>query len=65
MEKSYPPFKITKEEADEIMNRQTHLAKQTFEQVPHLDPNAHFVISRQATVNIGMIFLRTTVWSMS
>lgn len=53
MEKNIPPFKISNEQADEIMGRQSHLAKQSFDQISSLDPAAHHVISRQATVNIG------------
>ncbi|CAD8176779.1 unnamed protein product [Paramecium octaurelia] len=47
--------RLTDNEVDQLMKRQPHLLKQSYDQIPNLTPNSQEVISRQATINVGTI----------
>jgi hypothetical protein len=46
-------FRPSDEEVETLMAKQSHLAKQSFSQIPTLEVLTPSVISRQATINIG------------
>ena len=47
----------TLSQIEEHINKNPDLAKQLFEDIPKLTTNAKSVISRQATINIGIFFI--------
>lgn len=49
------PNRLTPEEVEKLNNRQPHLQKQSYDQIPSLTPKSLEVISRQATINVGTI----------